>query len=85
MTQWIERKASKSHECARCKDFIPRGDTYYQREGGGGHSCYCLACGVKISEPVARPESIMRKRARRVGEPLLGLGHVVHGLGRMGA
>jgi hypothetical protein len=86
-TQWEVRTARSAHDCERCGQCITRGQPYYARNGWKGHSFFCLACGVKLSEPAPPKANPARPihRKRKAHDPLLGPGHVVHGLGRMGA
>lgn len=85
---WTIRRARSPKDCERCNLFITAGSEYYERNASHGRSYFCIPCGEKVGEnprvePPARRKTV--KRARWRGEPLLGPGHIVHGLGRMGA
>lgn len=87
---WMIRAARSAHDCERCNAFITKGMEYYARNQFGKYSFFCLPCGAKLSADavvkVERAKEAHRaKKKRGHHDPLLGPGHVVHGLGRMGA
>jgi hypothetical protein len=90
MSVWTERTARRNFDCERCNCIIETGSSYLDR-GMGRHSRFCIPCYKALMEAgekkrtkrdavqVAKPYH--RQKVRLPGSPLLGLGHVVHGLG----
>jgi hypothetical protein len=84
----------QARTCARCSEIIERGEAYIKvsrnrsatstKPAEYSWQSFCLPCfaatGGEVAERGKRvPER--KKRARRIGDPLLGVGHLVHGLG----
>ena len=84
----------QARTCARCAEIIERGEAYIkvsynrsatsQKPAVSTWRAYCLPCfSASGGEVVEKPARVIekRKRSRRIGDPLLGPGHIVHGLG----
>jgi hypothetical protein len=85
MSVWTERTAKRTYSCDRCGDFIEAGDSYLDRFGEG-HTKHCVSCYKAITKAGEDKRAVLakpyhRQKVRKAGDPLLGVGHIVQGLG----
>jgi hypothetical protein len=85
MSVWTERTAKRSYLCARCGGVIAAGVSYIDRYGCG-HDKTCVSCYKAVTRAGEDKRAVLakpyhRQKVRKPGDPLLGVGHIVQGLG----